>query len=98
MKGKENEDLKRKASESNIDIGEKVYVKNMIKENKLTPEFDDTTHMVLSKTGIDVNVENDETGIQYRRNIIHLKKVEGKYEENGQSLKMIIALKLEARL
>ena len=79
MKGKEYEDLKRKASESNIDIGEKVYVKNMIKENKLTPEFNDTTHTVLSKNGSDVNVQNDENGKQYRRNIVHLKKIEGKW-------------------
>lgn len=42
--------------------------------------FDTTTHTVKSKTGGDVEVQNDETGQQLRRNILHLKKVEGEWK------------------
>lgn len=49
----------------------------MIKEK--TSTFGGTPHTVISKDGSDVNVRNDETGQQYRRNIVHLKKVEGKW-------------------
>lgn len=79
-KGKEYADRKRQATESNIEVGEKVYVKNTVKENKLTATFNDAPHTVLNKKGNDVEVVNDENGKRLRRNIVHLKKVEGKWE------------------
>lgn len=79
-KGKEYADRKRQATESNIEVGEKVYVKNMIKENKLSTTFNDAPHTVVNKDGNDVEVVNDENGKRLRRNIVHLKKVEGKWE------------------
>lgn len=86
-KGKFIEDRKRKAVNNEINIGEKVYVKNMIKENKLTPDFSPTPHTVMSAKGGDLNIQNDETGQSLRRNIVHLKKVEGQWRihnENGK--------------
>lgn len=79
-KGKEYADRKRQATESSIDIGEKVYVKNTIKENKLSSTFKDTTHTVINKEGNDVELVNDDSGQRLRRNIVHLKRVEGKWE------------------
>lgn len=79
-KGKEYADKKRKAKETLIEIGDKVYVKNVIKENKLTPSFDPTTHKVVEKKGNDMTVENTETGHRVRRNVVHLKKVEGEWK------------------
>ncbi|XP_049874146.1 uncharacterized protein K02A2.6-like isoform X1 [Pectinophora gossypiella] len=79
-KGKHREDRKRKAKDNHINIGEKVYIKNMIKENKLTPNFNPIPHTVISANGGDVNIRNDETGQELRRNIIHLKKVEGQWK------------------
>ena len=79
MKGKEYADRKRKAKESDINVGQKVYVKNMFRDNKLTATFGGTPHTVISKNENDVNVENDETGQRYRRNIVHLKKVEDQW-------------------
>lgn len=76
---KEREDRKRKAAEINLEIGDKVYVKNMSKGNKLTSNFNPTTHTVTESNRSDVHVRNDETGQEYRRNIIHLKKVEGNW-------------------
>ncbi|XP_043471001.1 uncharacterized protein K02A2.6-like [Leptopilina heterotoma] len=77
MKGKESKDKKRKAKESDINIGEKVYVKNIIKQNKLTTDFNPAIHTVTRKEKSNVEGMNDETGQSYRRNIVHLKKVEG---------------------
>lgn len=79
-KNKLNEDRKRKATERELEVGEKVYVKNVIKENKLASEFNPTPHTVVSAEGSDINVRNDETGQEYRRNIVHLKKVEGQWK------------------
>lgn len=75
-KGKEYADRKRQATASSIDIGEKVYVKNTVKENKLSTTFDDVTHTVVNKEGNDVELVNDDNGKRLRRNIVHLKKFE----------------------
>lgn len=74
-KGKEYGDRKRKATDTNLEIGEKVFVKNLIKDNKLTSNFNPTTHTVTDVSGGDVSVRNDETGKEYRRNVVHLKKI-----------------------
>lgn len=83
-KGKIREDRKRKARNNDISIGEKVYVKNLIKENKLTPNFNPTPHTVISANGGDINIRNDETGQELRRNIIHLKRVQGQWKIHNQ--------------
>lgn len=79
-KGKEYADNKRRATDHEIRVGEKVYIKNMIKRNKLSLTFMPTTHTVESSRNGETVVRNDETGQTYRRNIIHLKKVEGRWE------------------
>ncbi|CAK1596248.1 unnamed protein product [Parnassius mnemosyne] len=79
-KSKLNEDRKRRAVDRELEIGDKVYVKNLIKENKLVSEFNPTPHTVISSKGSDINIKNDETGQEYRRNIVHLKKVEGQWK------------------
>lgn len=58
-------------------------MKNLVKENKLTSNFNPTPHTVVSTSGSEVNVRNDETGQQLRRNVIHLKKVEGEWKVCG---------------
>lgn len=79
-KGKINEDRKRKAKDVDINIGEKVYVKNATKENKLSSDYNTTPHTVTSTNGSDIHVRNDMTGQEYRRNVIHLKKIEGSWK------------------
>ncbi|CAH2008501.1 unnamed protein product [Acanthoscelides obtectus] len=78
--GKKYSDAKRKAKADDIRIGDQVYVKNTVKENNLVPNFNSTPHTVVKKNGSDVQVENDETGQQYRRNVVHLKKTEGQWK------------------
>ncbi|XP_022836497.1 uncharacterized protein K02A2.6-like [Spodoptera litura] len=77
--GKEYADRKRKAQECQLVPGDKVYVKNMVKD-KLSLNYDPTSHTVETATGGDISVRNDITGKVSRRNIVHLKKVEGQWE------------------
>lgn len=72
-KGKINEDRKRKANTKQLEIGDKVYVKNLIKESKISSDFNPVPHTVIKAKNSDVSVRNDSTGQEYRRNILHLK-------------------------
>lgn len=86
-KGKEYADRKRRAAESSIQVGEKVYIKNMTKENKLSVPFNDAPHTVINKKGSDVELENDSNGVRLRRNVVHLKRVEGEWKVcSGESM------------
>ncbi|XP_030765152.1 uncharacterized protein K02A2.6-like [Sitophilus oryzae] len=78
--GKEYGDRKRKAVETHLEPGDKVYVKNLIKSNKTCPNFNRSPHTVINKNGGNIQIRNDETGQDYRRNIIHLKKIEGEWK------------------
>lgn len=78
-KGKQYGDKKRRAEDPEISTGDKVYVKEMEKANKLTAGFNAAPHVVESSVG-DETVRNEETGQQLRRNIVHLKKVEGQWK------------------
>ena len=41
----------------------------------MTTNFNPTTYTVTGVAGGDVNIQNDDTGKKYRRNIVNLKKV-----------------------
>lgn len=84
-KGKEYGDRKRRAQSPGLVEGNKVYVREMEKRNKLSTNFNPTPHIVEKATGGDIIVRNEETGQQLRRNIIHLKKVGGVWESVADS-------------
>ncbi|XP_049886595.1 uncharacterized protein K02A2.6-like [Pectinophora gossypiella] len=79
-KGRMYTDRKRKATDCDLEPGDKVYIKNINKNNKLSLNYDTTTHTVEKRNGGDVEVCNDETGQVYRRNVVHLKRVEGQWK------------------
>ncbi|KAJ8735710.1 hypothetical protein PYW07_007330 [Mythimna separata] len=79
-RGREYADRRRKAQDIDLEPGEKVYIKDMNKANKLSTNYEPTQYTVKSRMGGDVEVENDETGQRLRRNIVHLKKVEGEWK------------------
>lgn len=79
-KGKIYADRKRKAKDHDLEPGDKVYVKNMSRDNKLSLNFDETTHTVEKSSGGDIEIRNDETGQKLRRNVVHLKRVEGEWK------------------
>jgi len=64
-------DCKRNAHESKIQRGDKVLLRQE-KENKLSKTYKQSPFTVVQKNGNSVLVEVD--GIQYRRNVTHVKK------------------------
>lgn len=79
--GKEYSDARRNPKESDIHIGDEVLVKRMRKMNDLDTAFTPTSHRVVQKNGPDTLVEDLSTNKLYRRNIVHLKKI-----DNGMEL------------
>lgn len=77
--GKDYTDKKRNTKECDLTPGDKVYLKNIIKENKLSLNYNPTPHTVEKSTGGDIEVRNDITGQKLRRNVVHLKKIEGQW-------------------
>lgn len=71
-RGKEYSYRKRKAKPNDLEPGDKVYVKSMIRDNKMSLNYDVTPHTVKKTIGGDVEVSNDDTGKTYKRNVVHL--------------------------
>ncbi|XP_055907549.1 uncharacterized protein K02A2.6-like [Eupeodes corollae] len=78
-KGKLYADKKRRAAQSELTIGDQVLVKKMRKENKIDSNFGEIPHEVIKQKGGDVLVKNSTTGEVTRRNIVHLKKINGNW-------------------
>lgn len=79
-KGKEYGDRKRRAENPELTVGDKVYVKELEKTNKLSTTFNPTPHVVEESVGGDITIRNEETGQRLRRNVVHLKRVEGQWK------------------
>ncbi|KAK3716284.1 hypothetical protein QZH41_004075 [Actinostola sp. cb2023] len=71
-RNKEYADMKRGATYSDVNIGDRVLVKQE-KENKLTTTLNPEPYRVISKTGNSMLVESPD-GAQYSRNSSHVKK------------------------
>lgn len=60
----------------------------MEKGNKLSTNFNPMPHTVEKSNDGDITVRNDQTGQVLRRNVVHLKKIEGQWTtvpENNQN-------------
>ncbi|CAK1544572.1 unnamed protein product [Leptosia nina] len=79
-KGKEYADERRKAQNVDLSGGERVYVKETNKCHKLAPNYNPAPHIVETANNGDITVRNEETGQTLRRNILHLKRVEGEWK------------------
>nr|XP_029712671.1 uncharacterized protein LOC115257345 [Aedes albopictus] len=75
-KGRMAADSKRQARDSVIEIGDRVLVKRMRKENKLSSTFAPEEYIVVRKSGADTTVRSAQDGKEYRRNIADLKRIE----------------------
>lgn len=71
------EDQRRRAKTSDLTVGDKVLMKNVLPGNKLTPTFGSSVMTVTARDGSRVTVQNDETCKSYDRNVSHLKKIVG---------------------
>ncbi|XP_062541582.1 uncharacterized protein K02A2.6-like [Armigeres subalbatus] len=74
-KGKVYADNRRKARESDIDVGDHVLAKRMKKNNKLEADFSPEEFEVIRKVGGDTTIRSRESGKEYRRVVTHLKKI-----------------------
>jgi len=68
-------DKTRKATESKIQLGDKVALKNLIFPSKLTPTFDTTVYEVIQIDGSVVKISRG--GRTNLRNISHVEKISG---------------------
>ncbi|XP_055850620.1 uncharacterized protein K02A2.6-like [Episyrphus balteatus] len=72
-KGKQQADKVRGAKSCDVNVGDKVVLKNVIFPNKLTPQFGPEIYEVIERKGSDVVVKSNDC--TYRRNVNHLKKI-----------------------
>lgn len=75
-KGKEYTNRKRRAQHSDLSAGDKVYVKRMQKDNKLSTNYSPEQFVVVSKLGSEVVVQSLKSGQKIKRNVVHLKRIE----------------------
>jgi len=73
-KGKQAADKRRGAKEVDIEVGDKVLLKNVVFPNKLTSNFDKTEFTVLERHNNIVVIEGG--GRKLTRNASHFKKVQ----------------------
>lgn len=73
-KGKAYADDRRHAETNDVNVGDKVYVKRQIINNKLDSPFDTTIHEIVKRSGSEVTVKSLATGTCYRRNVAHVKR------------------------
>jgi transposase InsO family protein len=74
QKGKEREDTRRGAKETDLDVGDRVLLRNVLFPNKLTPTFDSEEYEVVERENSEVLIKN-RFGKMVRRNISHVKKI-----------------------
>lgn len=67
-------DNRRGAKANEVEIGDKVVAKNMVKANKLTPTFGTTEFEVIGRSGSELRIKDDD-GCIYRRNVAHTKQI-----------------------
>lgn len=70
-KGKQYADAKRHAKQSEIKEGDEVWLKKLVKTNKLAPTFEPIPYKVIERKGAEILVEDSETNKRYRRNVSH---------------------------
>lgn len=82
-KGRIAADSKRRARSSVIEVGDRVLVKRMRKENKLSSTFAPEEFVVVRKSGADTTVRSTSDGKDYRRNIADLKRIEPEEQQQN---------------
>lgn len=56
-------------------MGDRVLLKRIRKDNKLSTEFSNEEFVVLKRTGSDATVKSTVSGKEFRRNTSHLKRI-----------------------
>ncbi|XP_062539260.1 uncharacterized protein K02A2.6-like [Armigeres subalbatus] len=75
MKEAEYSDKRRGARSDDLEEGDKVVIKRIQKDNKLSTTFDPEEYIVIARKGSDVTLKSTMSGRIIHRNISHLKKL-----------------------
>ena len=75
-------DAKRRAAESQVEIGDKVLLRNT-KTNKLSPNYNPNPCEVLDRRGGEVTVRNS-AGVDIKRNVSFVKKYQERTSNDGE--------------
>lgn len=78
-------DDRRNAKVSDIQEGDRVLAKRMIKANKLSSAFEPDEYKVLEKRGSEAVIEAVDSGKKFRRNVSHLQKIIADDKDNAQA-------------
>lgn len=78
-KGRVYSDIKRRSTKSDILPGDKVLVKQTQNRDKMTPTFRPEPMTVKAKYGNSLTLDAD--GVEYKRNITHVKKFLEKHDD-----------------
>ena len=84
----ENFNKSYKPIESNITVGDKIFLKQ-IKRNQLSSYYDPKPYIVTHKKGSMITVSNDKGS--YTRDISYAKKVKEKYDDDSLNDKRLVA-------
>lgn len=90
QKGKDSADESRKAKVSSCEVGDTVWMKNLLPQNKLAPNVIPRDLEIVEKQGSRVTVEDTETGKQYQRNSAHLVRVPEVVEETIEEPEVLV--------
>lgn len=79
-------DAQRNAKKKDLNKGDVVVAKRIIKENKLATNYGSELFEIISRNGTEVQIRSKESGKVYTRNVAHLKRfVEGAGTECQES-------------
>lgn len=86
QKGKDYADQRRHAKDSDVYVGDKVLVQQH-RQNKLSTRYANNPFTVVNRNGSQVTVESP-SGIQYKRNVGHVRKFHSDLNETGNGLEL----------
>lgn len=75
FEGKQQEDSKRGARSSELQVGDTVLMKNMLPQDKLSTNFHNKKFLVVDKAGTNITVKSKSSDKCYERNTSHLRKI-----------------------
>lgn len=85
LKGKDREDIRRKATSRNMSVGDTVLVQNLRPGDKFKLTYDPEPYTVMKRNGPSVIVKNQRSGKELERNVAHLKKLPAENSSSSDS-------------
>lgn len=84
-RGKERKDARRHAKPSDIQVGDRVLVQNLVSTGKLTPTFNGIEYQVMERRGSCVKIIDPVSRSVFEINVAHLKKISPQTTSNEKT-------------